>query len=106
MCRFVDNIYLDMLNVSITRKIALVQAYANSWYVSSIEEVLNQVYQTKDSWLDIVLHKTGWRRIVTSFPSILYFVAGMLFKTNGRLCFVKKKPTTFHMYLKGSREHI
>ena len=34
------------------------------------DEVLNQVYQTKDSWLAIILHKMGVGRIVTSFPSI------------------------------------
>ena len=28
---------------------------------------------------------------VTSFPSILYFVADILFKTNGRICFLKIK---------------
>ena len=76
-------VYMNMM-----RKIDLLRAYANSWYVSAIEEVLNQVYQTKDSWLAIVLHKTGLGRIVTSFPSILYFVADMLFKTNGRICFI------------------
>ena len=81
--------------------------------VSPIEEALNQLYQTKDSWLackvfqaldnpNVVfgsveyehdeegcfeymqmygvspieeVHKTGWGRIITSFPSILYFVA-------------------------------
>ena len=78
------------VNMNMMRKIDLLRAYANSWYVSAIEEVLNQVYQTKDSWLAIVLHKTGWGRIVTSFPSILYFVADMLFKTNGRICFLNK----------------
>ena len=53
--------------------------------------MLGQVYQTKDSWLVIVLHKTSWGKIVTSFPSILYFVADMLFKTKGRICFLNEK---------------
>ena len=61
--------YLDMLNMNMMRKIDLVWTYANSWYVSTIEEVFNQVYQKKDSWLAIVLHKTGWGRIIISFPS-------------------------------------
>ena len=51
--------YLDMLNMNMMRKIDLLRAYANSWYVRATEEVLNQVYQTKDSWLSIVLHKKG-----------------------------------------------
>ena len=51
-------------------------------------EVLNQVYQMKDSWLAIVLHNTGWGRIVTSFPSILYSIADKLLKTNGRIGFL------------------
>ena len=65
------NVVSGYVNMNMMRKIDLLRAYANSWYVSAIEEVLNQVYQTKDSWLAIVLHKTGWGRIVTSFPSIL-----------------------------------
>ena len=32
-------------------------------------------------------------RIVTSFPSILYFVADMFFKTNGRICFLEKNKS-------------
>ena len=78
--------YLDMLNMNMMRKIDLLWAYANSWYVATIEEVLNQVYQTKDSWLAIVLHKKGWGRIVIFFLSILYFVAHMHLKTNGKIC--------------------
>ena len=42
------------------------------------------------SWLVVVFHDTSWGRIVTSFPSILYFVADIIFKTNGRICFLKK----------------
>ena len=34
---------------------------------------------TKDSWLAIVLHKTGLGRIITSFTSIFYFVADKTF---------------------------
>ena len=49
---------------------ALIAGYDEN---GKFEEVLNQVYQTKDSWLAIVLHKTGLGRIVVSFPSILYF---------------------------------
>ena len=89
-CTFLDCIYLDMLNMNMMRKIDFFWDYANSLYVSAIVEVLNQVYQTKDSWLAIVLHKTSWGRIVTSFPSILYFLPDMLFKTNGRICFLEK----------------
>ena len=66
---------------------ALIARYVEN---GKYEEVLNQVYQTKDSWLAIVLHKTSWGRIVTSFPSILYFLPDMLFKTNGRICFLEK----------------
>ena len=58
--------------------------------------MLNQVYQTKDSWLAIVLRKMGWGRIVTFFPSSLYFVVDMLFKTNGRICFQKKRKKLFY----------
>ena len=43
------------------------------------EEMLNQFHQTKDPWLAIVLHKMGLGRIVTSFPTILYFVVDMPF---------------------------
>ena len=53
--------------------------------------MFGQVYQTKDSWLVVVLHKTGWVRIVTPFQSILYFVADILFKTNGMICFLEEK---------------
>ena len=69
------------------------------WYVSSIEEVLNQVYQTKDSSLAIVLHKMGWGVIVTSYPPILYFVDDMLFKTNGGICFYNNKKKNFKVLL-------
>ena len=67
---------------------ALIAGYAEN---GKFEEVLNQVYQTKDSWLAIVLHKTDLGRIVVSFPSIWYFVADMLFKTNSRVCFFENK---------------
>ena len=40
---------------------------------------------------DIILHKIGLVRIVSSFPSILYFVTDMFFKTNGRICSFEKK---------------
>ena len=58
---------------------ALIAGYVEN---GKYEEVLNQVYQTKDSWLAIVLHKMGLGRIVVSFLSIWYFGANMLFKTN------------------------
>ena len=57
--------------------------------------MLNQVYQRKDSWLAIVLHKTDLGWIVASFPSILYFVVDMLFKTNGRICSFEKKKVDY-----------
>ena len=53
--------------------------------------MFGHVYEMKDSWLVVVLHKTSWGRIVTSFPSILYFVVDMLFKTNGRIHFLNSK---------------
>ena len=43
------NVVSGYVNMNMMRKIDLLRAYANSWYVSAIEEVLNQVYQTKDS---------------------------------------------------------
>ena len=37
------------------------------------------------------LTQDGLGRIIASFPSILYFVADMLFKTNGRIRFFERK---------------
>ena len=66
---------------------AQIAGYAKN---GKFEEVLNQIYQIKDSWLAIVLHKMGLVRIVASFPSILYFVGDMLFKTYGKICSFEK----------------
>ena len=74
---------------------ALIAGYVES---GKFEEVLSQVYQTKDSRLPIVLHKTGLGRIVASFASILYFVANMFFKANGRICFFEKKYISIKLF--------
>ena len=51
-----------------------------------LDDALNMVYQMKDSWLVIVLHKTNLGRIAASFPSIC------ILKTNGSIyVFGKKK---------------
>ena len=42
------NVVSRYVNMNMMRKIDLLRAYAKSWYVLAIEEVLNQVYQTKD----------------------------------------------------------
>ena len=44
---------------------------------------------------DIILHKIGLVRIVSSFPSILYFVTDMFFKTNGRICSFEKRKKVY-----------
>ena len=44
---------------------------------------------------DIILHKIGLVRIVSSFPSILYFVTDMFFKINGRICSFEKRKKVY-----------
>ena len=64
-------------------------------------------YDIKSSMLRyIILHKIGLVRIVSSFPSILYFVADMFFKTNGRICsFGEKKKKKYDVYVMSLLTH-
>ena len=49
--------------------------------------------------MDIILHKIGLVRIVSSFPSILYFVADMFLKLMEGYVLLKNKKEWFHYQL-------